>query len=181
MDVLILSSLLNQTLFPHPAALASPCLKFTILGLTQTYWISVFALTRFLIPVKFEKHCFVLFFNKCIYLFMAAFGLHCYMRAFSSCGERGLPFLAVHRLLIVVASRCRAQAWGARASVVVAFGLSSCGSQALERRLSSCGAQTQLLRGMWDLPRPGLEPVSPALAGGFLTTAPPGKPWEVLF
>ena len=29
---------------------------------------------------------------------------------------------------------------------------------------------------MWDLPGPGLEPVSPALAGGFLTTAPPGKP-----
>ena len=28
---------------------------------------------------------------------------------------------------------------------------------------------------MWDLPRAGLEPVSPALAGGFLTTAPPGK------
>ena len=28
---------------------------------------------------------------------------------------------------------------------------------------------------MWDLPGPGLEPVSPALAGGFLTTAPPGK------
>ena len=30
-------------------------------------------------------------------------------------------------------------------------------------------------RGIWDLPRPGLEPVSPAFAGGFLTTAPPGK------
>ena len=29
---------------------------------------------------------------------------------------------------------------------------------------------------MWDLPEPGLEPVSPALAGGLLTTAPPGKP-----
>ena len=29
---------------------------------------------------------------------------------------------------------------------------------------------------MWDLTGPGLEPVSPALAGGFLTTAPPGKP-----
>ena len=29
---------------------------------------------------------------------------------------------------------------------------------------------------MWDLPGPGLEPMSPALAGGFLTTAPPGKP-----
>ena len=29
---------------------------------------------------------------------------------------------------------------------------------------------------MWDLPGSGLEPMSPALAGGFLTTAPPGKP-----
>ena len=29
---------------------------------------------------------------------------------------------------------------------------------------------------MWDLPRPGLEPVCPALAGRFSTTAPPGKP-----
>ena len=27
---------------------------------------------------------------------------------------------------------------------------------------------------MWDLPGPGLEPVTPALAGGFLV--PPGKP-----
>ena len=31
---------------------------------------------------------------------------------------------------------------------------------------------------MWDLPGPGLEPVSPALAGRFLTTVPPGKPEE---
>ena len=29
---------------------------------------------------------------------------------------------------------------------------------------------------MWDLPGPGLEPMSPALAGGFLTAAPPEKP-----
>ena len=46
------------------------------------------------------------------------------------------------------------------------------------RRLSSCGSRAQLLCGMWDLPRPGLEPVSPALAGRFSTTAPPGKPEE---
>ena len=26
------------------------------------------------------------------------------------------------------------------------------------------------------LPDPGIEPVSPALAGGFFTTEPPGKP-----
>ena len=64
-----------------------------------------------------------------------------------------------------------------RASVVVAHGLSGCGSRALERRLSSCGAWAWLLCGMWDLPGRGLEPVSTALAGGFLTTAPPGKPY----
>ena len=40
------------------------------------------------------------------------------------------------------------------------------------RRLSNCGSRTQLLRGMWDLPRPGLEPVSPALAGRFSTRVP---------
>ena len=44
------------------------------------------------------------------------------------------------------------------------------------RRLSSCGSRAQLLRGMWAPPRPGLEPVSPALAGRLPTTAPPGKP-----
>ena len=35
---------------------------------------------------------------------MAVLGLRCYPRAFSSCGERGLLFIAVHRLLIAVAS-----------------------------------------------------------------------------
>ena len=78
-------------------------------------------------------------------------------------------------------SRRGARAPGAWASVVVARGLSSCGSRALECRLSSCGARAQLLRGMWDLPRPGLEPMSPALAGGLLTTAPPGKPLSTCF
>ena len=34
---------------------------------------------------------------------------------------------------------------------------------------------------MWDLPRPGLEPVTPALAGGLLTTAPPRKSHTVSF
>ena len=70
---------------------------------------------------------------------------------------------------------CGAWALGAWASVVVACRLSSCGSWALECRLSSYGARAQLLHGMWSLPGPGLEPVSPALVGGFLTTAPPGK------
>ena len=55
-------------------------------------------------------------------------------------------------------------------------GFSSCGSRTLERRLSSCGIWAQLLCSTWDPPGPGLEPVYPALAGGFSTTAPPGKP-----
>ena len=73
-------------------------------------------------------------------------------------------------------SCCQAWALGAWASVVVARGLRSCGSRALGHRLSGWGTPAQLLRGMWDLPGPGLEPISPALAGGFLTAEPPGKP-----
>ena len=38
------------------------------------------------------------------YLFMAVLGLHCCARAFSSCGEWGLLLVAVHGLLIAVAS-----------------------------------------------------------------------------
>ena len=49
-----------------------------------------------------------------------------------------------------------------RASVVVVHGL-------------SCSPA------MWDLPGPGLEPVSPALAGGFLNPVPPGKPSHFFF
>ena len=48
------------------------------------------------------------------------------------------------------------------------------------RRPSNCGSWAKPLRGMWDPPRPGLEPASPALAGKLSTTAPPGKPSSVL-
>ena len=39
-----------------------------------------------------------------IYLFLAALSLRCCTQAFSSCGERGLLFVVVRRLLIAVAS-----------------------------------------------------------------------------
>ena len=39
-----------------------------------------------------------------IYLFLAALGLCCSARPFSSCSEQGLLFVAVHGLLIAVAS-----------------------------------------------------------------------------
>ena len=57
-------------------------------------------------------------------------------------------------------------------------GFSCCDARAsivVVRGLSSCGAGAQLFCSMWDLPGPGLKPMSPALAGRFLTTAPPGK------
>ena len=43
-------------------------------------------------------------FFKLINLFLAALGLCCCARSFSSCGERGLLFVVVRGLLIVVAS-----------------------------------------------------------------------------
>ena len=93
---------------------------------------------------------------------MAVLGLRFCARAFSSCGKRGPLFIAVRGPLTIVAS------------LVAEHRLQT-------HRLSNCGSQAQLLRGMWGLPRPGLEPVSPALAGRFSTTAPPGKPTEIYF
>ena len=97
-----------------------------------------------------------------LFLFLAVLGLHVCARAFSSCGERGPLFIAVRGPLTIVAS------------LVAEHRLQT-------RRLSSCGSRAQLLRRMWDLPRPGLEPVCPALAGRFSTTAPPGKPLAMPF
>ena len=78
-----------------------------------------------------------------IYLFiylLSVFGLHCCTWAFSGYGEWGLLFIVMRGLLIAVASLVAQHVFlGVWASVVAARGLSSCGSQALERRLSSCG------------------------------------------
>ena len=52
---------------------------------------------------------------------------------------------------------------------------SSYGSWALEHGLSSCGTPAWLLCGIWNLPGPGIKPLSPASAGGFLSTVPKGK------
>ena len=74
-------------------------------------------------------------------------------------------------------SSCGAWAPECAGSVVAARGLSSCGSWALECEGSvvvahrlSCPTVCGIL-----VPRPVIEPTSPALEGGFLTTGPPGK------
>ena len=88
---------------------------------------------------------------------MAVLGLAFCARAFSSCGEWGPLFIAVRGPLTI------------EGSLVAEHRLQTC-------RLSNCGPRAQPLRGTWDPPRPGLEPVSPALAGRLSTTVPPGKP-----
>ena len=115
------------------------------------------------------------FFLKKINLFLAALGLCCCTRAFLQWRAGATLHCGAQASHCGGFSCCGAWSLGARASVVVVHGLSSCGSRALERRLSSCGTRDQLPRSIQDLPRPGIKPVSPALAGGFLTTVPPGK------
>ena len=73
---------------------------------------------------------------------------HCCLQAFSSCSEQGLL------------SGCGAQ-------TSHCSGFYCCGAPAPEPRLGGCGTQAELLCGMWDLPRPGIEPVSPTLTGRF--------------
>ena len=58
-------------------------------------------------------------------------------------------------------------------------GCSSCSSPALEHRLSRSGPRAQLLCGMWNLPRSGIQPVSPV--GRFSTAEPPEKPDFIYF
>ena len=73
--------------------------------------------------------------------------------------------VVVSGFLIVGASlAAEPRLWSAQASTVTAHGLSSCGTQA------------DLPLGTWNLPGPGVEPVSPVLASGFFTPEAPGKP-----
>ena len=88
---------------------------------------------------------------------MAVLGLHFCATGFPNCGKWGPLLIAVRGPPIIVASPAAEH-------------------RLQTRRLSSCGPRAQPLRGMWDPPRPGLEPVCPALAGRLSTTAPPGKP-----
>ena len=95
-----------------------------------------------------------------IYLFIyGLLGLCCCTWAFSSCGKHGLV------------SSC--WMWASHCG-----GLSCCRAWALGCvGLSSCNTQVQLPHNMWRtlIPGPGIEAMSPALPGGFLTTGPVGK------
>ena len=80
--------------------------------------------------------------KRLIHLFLAVLCLCCGTRAFSSCGEGGYSLL----LFIVVASLVEHRVKGMRALVVVVSRTAAC----------------RIL-----VPRAGIQPVSPTLAGGF--------------
>ena len=84
----------------------------------------------------------------------------------SSCSEQGLLSVAVGRgRLIGVASLAVERTLQVpQPSAADACGPRRCVSRALEHGLSSCGAQAELLCGIWGLLGSGIEPVSPALA-----------------
>ena len=82
-------------------------------------------------------------------------------RLFSRFKEWGLLFIAVQGLLSL----------GRMGPAIAVLELWNAGSVVAARGL----------RGMWYLSGPGMEPVSPALAGGVFTTEPPGKPLQQVF
>ena len=88
--------------------------------------------------------CFLKTISLLILLFLAVLGLCCCTWAFCSRGEQGLLLSCG-----VQASRCR--------------GFSCCKERALEPRLSSFDTRAYLPSNMWNLPRGGIERVSPAL------------------
>ena len=159
-------------------------MKLVLIFITQLP--SIFRLFASKLPVPGRKNdnglcllLLLLFLKKFIYLCIQ-FWLRWVFLAVRgpslSCREQGLLFIAVHGLFIAVASLVAEYGLQARGlqqlwhvgSVVVARGLQSTGTVVVVHGLScsvACGI----------FPEPGLEPMSPALAGRFLTTAPPGK------
>ena len=114
--------------------------------------------------MRSDEFCVLLFlhlffFKLCVYLFIYLW--LCWV------------FVSVWGLSLVVASggHSSSQRVGLSLSrpLIAEHRLQTC-------RLSNCGSRAQSLSSMWDPPKPGLEPVSPALAGRLSTTVPPGKP-----
>ena len=102
--------------------------------------------------------------------------MHCCAGFCLAAASRGYSLVAVCGLLVAGASLAVEHGLeGMWASVLVARGLSSCGSGPLEHRLSNSGAWAYFCS-MWDLPRPGMEPMSSALASKVFSAEPPGKP-----
>ena len=114
--------------------------------------------------ISLEAGLTILFYNWFIY---GRAGSWLLLGLFSSCGEQGLL------------SSC--SAWASHCG-----GFSCCGAQAVgysgtwplgsRAQAQSLWFMGLVVCGTWDLPRPGIKPVSPAVPGRFFTTEPAGKP-----
>ena len=59
--------------------------------------------------------------------------------------------------------------------------LSSCCTWVSRAQAQELWCTGLVVPGLWDFSGSGIEPVSPALAGRFFTTEPPGKPKKYIF
>ena len=145
---------------------------YRVLLYVQSYWLTQSKTNNFvsfylgIFFCCYYKELCLLFFN---FLFHGCAGSS--MQAFSTRSRRGPLSSCCVQVALVKQHRLQ----GTQASAVAEYRFSSCGPWALENRLSSCGTQPLLPHGMWNLPGPEIKPMFPALAGGLLTTGPPGK------
>ena len=140
------------TFYWHSVACSSllGCLYFCSVCCNFSFFISNFIdLSRLPLSFGFFLLFIYLFWLCCVFVSVQELSLVAASGGHSSSRCVGLSLL---RLLVLWRTGSRHAG-----SVIVAHG-------------PSCS------RGMWDLPGPGLEPVSPALAGRFSTTVPPGEP-----
>ena len=103
--------------------------------------------------IKQQENYFLEIYFWLCWVSIAAYGLSLVMVS-GSCSP-----VAVHGLLIAVAS------------LVSEYGLQCAQAQQVQRT-------GQLSCSMWNIPRPGIEPMLPALAVRFLTTRKPGQSQE---
>ena len=117
-------------------------------------------------PITLIGRLFIYLFSTCLFKCLAALGLRCCVRAFSSFTEKGLLSRcgAVHGLLTVVASLVREHGLGIHRLQWSWHGLRCHGSPALEHRPSSCDGLSCSVACEILL----------NLVGGFLTTGPTG-------
>ena len=132
---------------------------FTVTYFANFFFHQVVTFLQNLFIISFDIHN-LWFSNEWTYFFLLCW-VFTVARTLSSCGEQGLR-------CGVGDSACNGFSFSCRYT-----GLKRCDSRALEHGHElwcmdfSCS--------MWSLPRPGIEPVSPASAGGFLPIVPPGK------
>ena len=113
--------------------------------------------------------------------FFKTFSFGCTGSSFAGCGpsvggvSRGYSLAAVHRLLIVAASRVERghQVQGLQQLQLTGSAVATHGPESAAQWLCCTSLAVP-----WHVVLPGLgiQPMSPALAGKFFTTEPPGKP-----